>query len=154
MPLEIVRNDITKMEADAIVNAANSALQMGGGVCGAIFRAAGAEQLQTACDEIGYCPTGKAVFTDGFRLPAKYIIHTVGPVWRGGTNDEEQMLRSCYRNSLELATSLECSSIAFPLISAGIYGYPKEQALKTAVSEIERFLEKQELQVYMVLFDE
>lgn len=154
MPLEIVRNDITKMEADAIVNAANSALQMGGGVCGAIFRAAGAEQLQTACDEIGYCPTGKAVFTDGFRLPAKYIIHTVGPVWRGGTNDEEQMLRSCYRNSLELATSLECSSIAFPLISAGIYGYPKEQALKTAVSEIERFLEKQELQVYMVLFGE
>ena len=154
MPLEIVQNDITKMEADAIVNAANSALQMGGGVCGAIFRAAGAEQLQTACDEIGYCPTGKAVFTDGFRLPAKYIIHTVGPVWRGGTNDEEQMLRSCYRNSLELATSLECSSIAFPLISAGIYGYPKEQALKTAVSEIERFLEKQELQVYMVLFGE
>lgn len=154
MPLEIVQNDITKMEADAIVNAANSALQMGGGVCGAIFRAAGAEQLQTACDEIGYCPTGKAVFTDGFRLPAKYIIHTVGPVWRGGSNDEEQMLRSCYRNSLELATSLECSSIAFPLISAGIYGYPKEQALKTAVSEIERFLEKQELQVYMVLFDE
>ncbi len=154
MPLEIVQNDITKMEADAIVNAANSALQMGGGVCGAIFRAAGAEQLQTACDEIGYCPTGKAVFTDGFRLPAKYIIHTVGPVWRGGSNDEEQMLRSCYRNSLELATSLECSSIAFPLISAGIYGYPKEQALKTAVSEIERFLEKQELQVYMVLFGE
>ena len=154
MPLEIVQNDITKMEADAIVNAANSALQMGGGVCGAIFRAAGAEQLQTACDEIGYCPTGKAVFTDGFRLPAKYIIHTVGPVWRGGTNDEEQMLRSCYRNSLELATSLECSSIAFPLISAGIYGYPKEQALKTAVSEIEQFLEKQELQVYMVLFGE
>lgn len=154
MPLEIVRNDITKMEADAIVNAANSALQMGGGVCGAIFRAAGAEQLQKACDEIGYCPTGKAVFTDGFRLPAKYIIHTVGPVWRGGSNDEEQMLRSCYRNSLELATSLECSSIAFPLISAGIYGYPKEQALKTAVLEIERFLEKQELQVYMVLFGE
>lgn len=154
MPLEIVQNDITKMGADAIVNAANSALQMGGGVCGAIFRAAGAEQLQTACDEIGHCPTGKAVFTDGFRLPAKYIIHTVGPVWRGGTNDEEQMLRSCYRNSLELATSLECSSIAFPLISAGIYGYPKEQALKTAVSEIERFLEKQELQVYMVLFGE
>ena len=154
MPLEIVRNNIAKMEADAIVNAANSALQMGGGVCGAIFRAAGAKQLQQACDEIGYCPTGKAVFTDGFRLPSKYIIHTVGPVWRGGSNDEEQLLRACYRNSLELAISLKCRSIAFPLISSGIYGYPKEQALKTAVSEIEQFLENQELQVYMVLFGE
>lgn len=152
VPLEIVQNDITKMETDAIVNAANSALQMGGGVCGAIFRAAGAEQLQQACDEIGYCPTGKAVFTEGFRLQAKYIIHTVGPVWQGGAHEEEKLLRSCYRNSLALATSLDCKSIAFPLISSGIYGYPKEQALETAVSEIEQFLETQELLVYMVLF--
>lgn len=154
MPLEIVRNDITKMETDAIVNAANSALQMGGGVCGAIFRAAGAKQLQQACDEIGYCATGQAVSTDGFRLPAKYIIHTVGPVWQGGMHKEEQLLRSCYRNSLESAMALECKSIAFPLISSGIYGYPKEQALEAAVSEFEQFLETQELRVYMVLYGE
>lgn len=152
MPLEIVRNDITKVGADAIVNAANSELQMGGGVCGAIFRAAGAEQLQKACDEIGSCPAGEAVFTDSFRLPSKYIIHTVGPIWKGGNHNEENLLRACYRNSLELAISLDCASVAFPLISAGIYGYPKEQALDAAVSEIEEFLKEHELLVYMVLF--
>ncbi|MBT2572183.1 macro domain-containing protein [Planococcus sp. ISL-110] len=153
MPLEIIHNDITKIEADAIVNAANSGLQMGGGVSGAIFRAAGAEDLQRACDEIGGCPTGEAVFTDSFRLPSQYIIHTVGPVWRGGVHDEEKILRACYRNSLELAASLKCASIAFPLISAGIYGYPKEQALQVAVSEIEKFLQEHSMQVYLVLFD-
>lgn len=152
MPLKIIRNDITKIEADAIVNAANSELQMGGGVCGAIFRAAGAEDLQKACDEIGGCPVGEAVFTDGFRLPSQYVIHTVGPVWRGGTHDEESLLRACYRNSMELAITLDCTSVAFPLISAGIYGYPKEQAQKVAVSEIEAFLKKHDMLVWLVLF--
>lgn len=153
MPFEILKDDITKVKAEAIVNAANSDLQMGGGVCGAIFRAAGAEELQKACDEIGHCPVGAAVFTDGFRL-SSYIIHTVGPIWRGGNEGEEKLLRSCYRNSLELAKSLECASIAFPLISSGIFGYPKEQAKQVAVSEIERFIEEHEMQVYLVLFDE
>ncbi|WP_317851924.1 macro domain-containing protein [Planococcus sp. 4-30] len=153
MPLEIVREDITNVEADAIVNAANSELQMGGGVCGAIFRAAGAEQLQKACDEIGHCPVGAAVFTDSFQLPSKYIIHTVGPIWQGGYEGEEELLRSCYRNSLELARSLDCASIAFPLISSGIYGYPKEQAKQVAVSEIEKFIQEHEMTVYLVLFN-
>ncbi|TWT07874.1 macro domain-containing protein [Planococcus sp. CPCC 101016] len=152
MPIEIIRNDITKVEVDALVNAANSQLQMGGGVCGAIFRAAGAEDLQEACDELGFCPIGEAVFTDSFRLPSKYIIHTVGPIWRGGSHGEENLLRSCYRNSLEVAKSLDCASVAFPLISAGIYGYPKDRALEVAVAEIEAFLKENEMQVYMVLF--
>ncbi|MDQ0427386.1 O-acetyl-ADP-ribose deacetylase (regulator of RNase III) [Planomicrobium stackebrandtii] len=152
MPLEIIQNDITKIEADAIVNAANSELQMGGGVCGAIFWAAGAEELQRACDEIGGCPVGDAVVTDGFRLPSQYIIHTVGPIWRGGSYDEESLLRACYRNSLDLAITLDCTSVAFPLISAGIYGYPKEQAQNVAVSEIETFLQKHDLLVQLVLF--
>lgn len=154
MLLEIIQDDITKIKADAIVNAANSGLQMGGGVCGAIFRAAGAEDLQKACDEIGECPVGEAVFTDSFQLSSQYIIHTVGPAWRDGTHGEEDLLRACYRNSLELAISLNCSSIAFPLISAGIYGYPKEQALQLAVSEIEKFLKEYRMKIYLVLFDE
>lgn len=152
MPFEIIQQDITKVKTDAIVNAANSELQMGGGVCGAIFHAAGAAQLQRACDKIGGCPAGKAVFTDAFRLPSKHIIHTVGPVWRGGSQGEEKILRECYQNSLELARSLNCTSIAFPLISAGIYGYPKDQAQQVAVSEIETFLEKNDMHVQLVLF--
>lgn len=103
MPLSIIRNDITKVHSDAIVNAANSALKQGGGVCGAIFAAAGAEQLRQACDTIGFCEVGGAVITPGFSLPAKYIIHAVGPVWAGGGQGEEQKLASCYRRSLELA---------------------------------------------------
>ncbi|MCJ1907527.1 macro domain-containing protein [Planococcus ruber] len=156
MPLEIVRNDITKMQVDAIVNAANRELQMGGGVCGAIFHAAGAEKLQQACNEIGYCPVGEAVSTEAFKLDAKYIIHTVGPIWHGGKHKEEERLRSCYANSLRLAHSLTCDSIAFPLISSGIYGYPKEQALQVAISEIHRFLmePEHEMLVYLVVFDQ
>ena len=153
MPLEIVRNDITKMEVDAIVNAANSELQNGGGVCGAIFHAAGADQLQKACNEIGHCVVGEAVWTDAFKLKAKTIIHTVGPIWRGGNYNEEKLLHSSYEKSLELAASLNCESIAFPLISSGIYGYPKEQALQVAISAIHEFLLKHEMLVYIVVFD-
>lgn len=153
MPLQMVRNDITKIEADAIVNAANSGLKMGGGVCGAIFRAAGASQLQQACDSIGYCAEGDAVYTDAFELDARFIIHTVGPVWQGGSANEEAKLRSCYRKSLELAGSLGCKSIAFPLISTGIFGYPKEPALRIAVSEIDSYLMDHEMQVFLVVLD-
>ncbi|MGO1059310.1 macro domain-containing protein [Planococcus sp. FY231025] len=153
MPLEIIRNDITKMHTDAIVNAANSSLQMGGGVCGAIFAAAGQRELQEACNEIGHCPTGSAVATKAFRMEAKYIIHAVGPVWRGGGHKEEELLRSAYASSLRLADELECASIAFPLISSGIYGYPKEEALQVAISEIHRFLMDHEMLVYLVVFD-
>ncbi|MEK3973430.1 macro domain-containing protein [Psychrobacillus sp. FSL K6-1267] len=153
MPLEIVRNDITKMHVDAIVNAANRDLQMGGGVCGAIFQAAGSTRLQEACNNLGSCPTGEVVMTEAFQLKAKYIIHTVGPVWEGGSNKEEELLKACYKNSLDLASSYGCESIAFPLISSGIYGYPKEQALQVAISTISSFLMKHEMLVYIVVFD-
>jgi len=132
MPLTIIRNDITKIRADAVVNAANTELQMGGGVCGAIFSAAGARKLQTACDKLAPIKTGEAVITPGFNLPAKYIIHTAGPVYRGGNNGEEELLRLCYINSLNTARNKGCKSIAFPLISSGIYGYPKDEALNVA----------------------
>jgi O-acetyl-ADP-ribose deacetylase len=154
MPLEIVRNDLTKMHVDVIVNAANSALQMGGGVCGAIFNAAGATELQAACDEIGGCPVGEAVMTDGFRLPAKNIIHTVGPIWKGGTANEEMLLRNCYNNALALAVAEGFESIAFPLISSGIYGYPREQAFQVAMSTISEFLLAHDIYVYLVVFDQ
>lgn len=153
MPLQIVRNDITKMNTKAIVNAANSSLKMGGGVCGAIFRAAGPKELQEACDRIGYCAVGEAVHTEGFALDAKYIIHTVGPVWEGGGRNEELLLRNCYRNSLALAAELGCESIAFPLISTGIFGYPKEPALRVATEEIDEFLDEHDMDVYLVVLD-
>jgi O-acetyl-ADP-ribose deacetylase (regulator of RNase III) len=153
MPLEIVRNDITKMKTGAIVNAANESLKMGGGVCGAIFNAAGAKELQRACDEIGHCAVGEAVATEAFALNADFIIHTVGPVWQGGASNEEAQLRNCYRNSLELAHRLGCESISFPLISTGIFGYPKEPALRIAMSEIESFLADHEMHVFVVVFD-
>ncbi len=153
MPLEIIRNDITKMKVDAIVNAANTELRMGGGVCGAIFQAAGAVELQEACKEIGECPTGQAVITDGFKLPAKYIIHTPGPIWQGGPKKEAQLLKAAYENSLTLALHHKCESIAFTLISTGIYGYPKEEALEIAVSTISSFLLHHDILVYLVVFD-
>ena len=153
MPFEIIRHDITKVEVDAIVNAANSALQMGGGVCGAIFRAAGAQQLQQACDQIGSCQTGDAVLTPAFQLQAKYIIHTVGPVWQGGNDNERQLLASCYRKSLQLALANGCESIAFPLISAGIYGYPKHEALTVATDEIQTFLKHHDMHIILVVFE-
>lgn len=153
MPFQLVRNDITQMHVDAIVNAANERLARGGGVCGAIFAAAGVHDLEQACNRIGHCDTGNAVATPAFALDARHVIHTVGPIWRGGGDGEEEALRSCYRTSLTLAFELGDRSIAFPLISSGIYGYPKGQTLDVAVDEIRSFLDDHEMDVYLALFD-
>ncbi|MCL1892837.1 MAG: macro domain-containing protein [Holophagaceae bacterium] len=152
MPFDIINGDITKMNVSAIVNAANTNLLMGGGVCGAIFMAAGADELQVACNALSPINTGDAVITSGFRLNAKYIIHTAGPIYHDGNRGEETLLRSCYINSLDLALKNNCRSIAFPLISSGIYGYPKEEALSVAERAINEWLERNEMDVSLVLF--
>ncbi len=146
----VVEGDITRQHVDAIVNAANSSLLGGGGVDGAIHRAAGPELL-AECRTLGGCPTGQAVITRGYRLPARYVIHTVGPIWRGGDHGEDALLACCYRNSLALAAQHGIRTIAFPAISTGAYGFPLERATRIAVTEVRRFLE-QETTIEKVVF--
>lgn len=157
--IKLIFGDITQLEVDAIVNAANSSLMGGGGVDGAIHRAGG-QQILAECREIvarqGRCAPGEAVITSGGNLPAKYVIHTVGPIWRGGNNNEPQLLKNAYFNSLRLAVASDCETIAFPNISTGVYGYPKELAAKIAFQTVTDFLVKtdQIRQVYFVCFDQ
>ena len=138
--IEVKQVNIIDFDVDAVVNAANSQLLEGGGVCGAIFRKAGSAELAMACSEIGGCETGNAVITPGFNLSSKYVIHAVGPVWQGGNSNEAELLYSAYKNSLKLAKENDCTSIAFPLISSGIYGYPKKAAWKIAVQSCSDFI--------------
>lgn len=152
MPFEIIRTDITKIQADAIVNSANPHAFIGGGVDGAIHAAAGPE-LYEARKIIGDIPVGSAVATPAFRLNAKYVIHTVGPIWRGGTEHEIERVKECYKNALQVALEKKCNSVAFPLISTGTYGFPKSDALQIAVSVIHEFLLHHEMKVFLVVYD-
>jgi len=153
MPFEIIREDITRLMTDAIVHPTNPKLKMGRGTSESIFKLAGINELTDACKQIGYCAPGEAVLTSGFKLNAKHIIHTVGPIWNGGIDNESKQLESCYRKSLECALNHDLKSIAFPLISSGNYGYPKEDALRIAIHTIQTFLFEHEMMVYLVVYD-
>lgn len=153
MPFSIVRNDIARVSADVLVNAANEALAPGGGVCGALYAGAGYDRMLAACHAIGRCPTGRAVTTPGFDLPCRWVVHAVGPVWRGGGHGEEALLRGCYRSVFAEVERLGAGSVAFPLISAGIYGYPVPAALEVARQEADAFLDRSpDVDVTLVVF--
>lgn len=153
MPFSIVRNDIARVRADVLVNAANERLAAGGGVCGAIFAGAGASRMAAACAQIGHCPTGSAVTTPSFDLPCRRVVHAVGPVWRGGTHGERELLQSCYRSVFAEVVRLGATSVAFPLISAGIFGYPVREALDVARAEASAFLDDHpDVEVTLVVF--
>lgn len=153
MPFSIVRNDIARVRADVLVNAANERLAAGGGVCGAIFDGAGASEMAAACAQIGRCPTGSAVTTPGFDLPCRWVVHAVGPIWRGGTHGERELLQSCYRSVFAEVARLGATSVAFPLISAGIFGYPVREALDVARAEASAFLDDHpDVEVTLVVF--
>ncbi len=157
MGILIKKTSITDLETDAIVNAANEGLWEGGGVCGVIFREAGSRELTKACDAIGGCKTGGAVITPGFKLKAKYIIHAVGPRWSGGDRNEAELLRSAYIEALKRAMENDCHSIGFPLISAGIFGYPLEEAWKVAINACRDFLDEHKdysLEIVFAVLDE
>ena len=155
MKIEIIKGDITKLKVDAIVNAANSSLLGGGGVDGAIHRAAGPELLEE-CKKLGGCRTGEAKITKGYNLPAKFVIHTVGPVWYGGNNNEDELLANCYRNSLKVAVENNIRTIAFPAISTGVYHFPLERATQIAIKEVKDFLNTNDTieKVFFVCFDD
>ena len=152
MPLQIIRQDITKMKVDAIVDPTNEYLFPGGGTDATIHEVAGPD-LYKACRKIGQIKIGEAAISEGFRLPAKYVIFTAGPLWKGGTHGEREQLESCYKNSLMLAIENGCESVAVPLISSGVYGFPKDQVLKIAINTVSEFLFEHELNVYIVVFD-
>lgn len=153
MSLKALKGDITKLDADAIVNAANGTLLGGGGVDGAIHRAAGKELLEE-CRTLAGCETGQAKITKGYRLPARYVIHTVGPVWHGGEQGEPELLKNAYQNSLKLAKEKQLRSIAFPAISTGVYGYPKAEAAEIAVKTCQEFLKEYDMEILLVAFSD
>ncbi|MDO5715552.1 MAG: macro domain-containing protein [Tissierellia bacterium] len=153
MAIHIIRKNIVELEVDAIVNAANTMLQRGGGVCGAIFQGAASKKLDEECSELAPIKTGEAVMTNGYNLKAKYIIHTAGPIYQDGSHNEDALLQDSYQNSLELGFQEGLNSIAFPLISTGIYGYPKKEAMEIAIETMKNFLKDYEMEIYIAVLN-
>ena len=152
MPIHVIREDITKIKCDAIVNPTNNDLDGSGSIDAKIHKLAGHE-LKEECRKIGYCKTGEAVLTRGYQLLSKYVIHTVGPIWIDGLHNEAALLESCYRNCLEIAKAKKCKSMAFPIISSGTFKFPKEEAFRIAVQTINQFMDSYEMDVYLVVFN-
>ena len=153
MPIQIIKDPVATLDVDVVVNAANRNLRQGTGLSDALFKAAGAAEMRAACEKLGSCAPGHAVITPGFRLPAQYVVHAVGPIWVNGRQHESELLASCYREALSLAAAQKARSIAFPLLSTGSYGYPREKAFRIAMTELTAFLEKREMTVYLSVYD-